>query len=458
MWVNCKNIEEEQVMYWVEKSVPSFSTKSLSTSFKHQTPNSPELMNHIRVQTFPTVYFPALSPISTHKTLISLKSTHRLSPNLSNPRTQLSWNKTLEQAKTRRKFEIRNSTNDNGKTGKWLKWVPRGDIAERILRLISGATSSPICQYVSSPTTFLHSVDPRIKLVWLLALVVLPSRSHIIMRFGLVTYLALLSIWVLPRQVWMDQLGRVGLLSGILFIMLGLGSDGAPPLVQLRTPPPTMTGLSNLPTALGGYSYLVMKLGPLQLTRKGLAVASTSACLTFTIFQSASLCLATTTPEQLAAALRWFMLPLTLVGVPVAEVVLTLLLSLRFISLVFDEVRNAALGIVARRINWKQLTIMETVDIFFMYVRRIFKNIFSHAEHITQCPIFHEGCSIDRSAPNHLPVVEIQAMIVRGFRGDGNTHKIYVLSNSSIGIADVVSLLCLGGVIGAAVLSECYLI
>lgn len=34
------------------------------------------------------------------------------------------------------------------------------------------------------------------------------------------------------------------------------------------------------------------------------------------------------------------MLPLTYIGVPVAEIVLTLLLSLRFISLVFDEVRE----------------------------------------------------------------------------------------------------------------------
>lgn len=45
----------------------------------------------------------------------------------------------------------------------------------------------------------------------------------------------------------------------------------------------------------------------------------------------------TTTPEQLASALRWFMLPLTHIGVPVAEIILTLMLSLRFISLVFDE-------------------------------------------------------------------------------------------------------------------------
>ncbi|XP_020570923.1 protein ABCI12, chloroplastic [Phalaenopsis equestris] len=204
--------------------------------------------------------------------------------------------------------------------------------------------------------------------VWLLALVLLPARSHIYMRIGLVIYLSFLSVLALPAQIWMDQMGRVAFLSGVLFVMLGFGSDSILPTVQLRTPPPSMIGLPDIPKSLEGYSYLIMKLGPLQLTRKGLSVASTSACLTFTIFQSASLCLATTTPEQLASALWWFMYPLSCLGVSVDEVILTLLLSLRFINIVFDEVRNTALGIVARRIYWQKLTFLETLDgIFFFF-------------------------------------------------------------------------------------------
>uniref|UniRef100_A0A2P2MPV7 Cobalt ion transporter n=1 Tax=Rhizophora mucronata TaxID=61149 RepID=A0A2P2MPV7_RHIMU len=183
-----------------------------------------------------------------------------------------------------RSFKIRASANSNDNTGNWVGRLPTGAFgADKILRLIAGATACPIGQFISSPTTFLHSVDPRVKLVWLLALVVLPARSHIVMRFGLVVFIAFLSMWILPKYVWMDQLGRVSLLSGILFIMLGLGSDGAPPLVQLRTPPPAMMGLPKLPVSLGGYSYLIMKLGPLQFTRKGLSVASTAASLTFIV-------------------------------------------------------------------------------------------------------------------------------------------------------------------------------
>ncbi|GKA83515.1 no apical meristem protein [Tanacetum coccineum] len=83
------------------------------------------------------------------------------------------------------------------------------------------------------------------------------------------------------------------------------------------------------------------------------------------VFQSASLCLTTTTLEQLAFGLKWFMKPLKYIGVPVDEVILTLLLSLRFINLVFDEVRIVALGIVSRRINWQQLATMETVEVHY---------------------------------------------------------------------------------------------
>jgi len=76
---------------------------------------------------------------------------------------------------------------------------------------------------------------------------------------------------------------RVYFLSALLFITLGLGSDGVPALVQSRTPPPAVTRLPNLPISLTGYSYVISNLGPLTFTRKGLFVGSSIACLTFTV-------------------------------------------------------------------------------------------------------------------------------------------------------------------------------
>uniref|UniRef100_A0A0D6QTE0 Uncharacterized protein n=1 Tax=Araucaria cunninghamii TaxID=56994 RepID=A0A0D6QTE0_ARACU len=305
-------------------------------------------------------------------------------------------------------------------------------VGEKLFRMVAGVTSSPLAQYIPSPTTFLHSLDPRVKQAWLLALVVLPSRSHMVIRLGFVMFLAFLSMWTLPRDIWQDQLPRMTLLSGILFITLALGTDGAPPLVQMRTPPPSMLHIPSLPPALGMYSYVVMKLGPLQITRKGLSLATTASCLSFTILQSASLCLTTTKPEQLAAALWWYMLPSAHIGAPVDEMVLTLLLSLRFISLVFDEVRNIALGIVARGIEWKNLTLLETLAILFGYLERIFGNLFHHAEQISQ------------------------AMIARGFRGNATNHKIYLLTTFSIQRADILAIVLLGGFMSLSVLHGYY--
>lgn len=48
-----------------------------------------------------------------------------------------------------------------------------------------------------------------------------------------------------------------------------------------------------------------------------------------------------------------YLSPLRLIGVPVAEIRLTLLLSLRFLAVVFEEIRNLALGLAARNVDWR---------------------------------------------------------------------------------------------------------
>lgn len=57
--------------------------------------------------------------------------------------------------------------------------------------------------------------------VWLLTLVVLPARANIVVRLGLVVCTALLSIFVLPRQVWMVTSLS---LSQVCFYMIYLSS------------------------------------------------------------------------------------------------------------------------------------------------------------------------------------------------------------------------------------------
>ncbi|KAG6542711.1 hypothetical protein Mapa_015870 [Marchantia paleacea] len=307
--------------------------------------------------------------------------------------------------------------------GEWMKKkIDEGrkreqPVGESVMRMIATATAAPIAQYIDSPFTALHSLDPRVKQAWLLALVVLPSRAHIYIRFGIVGLLVLGTVCSLPRRIWQDQLGRMFLLSGFLFVVTALGTDGVPPVVQPRTPPPSLEGLPEIVHSLTGYSYVVMKLGPLMLTRKGLSLAAAASCFSFTVLQSATLCLTTTTPEQLAAALQWYLAPLSRFGAPVGEIILTLLLSLRFIGLVFDEVRNIALAVVARGVQWKTLKPMETIDTFFTLFGRLFKNLLNHSERISE------------------------AMVARGFKGNASNHKIYFLTNFSLTGLDKVAIL-----------------
>ena len=88
----------------------------------------------------------------------------------------------------------------------------------------------------------------------------------------------------------------------------------------------------------------------------GRGTATVSAGIAFLLhIQSASLVLTTTPAEEMALGLRAYLGPLRLLGAPVDEIALTLLLSLRFMALVFEETRNLALGLAARGVPWRQL-------------------------------------------------------------------------------------------------------
>lgn len=130
------------------------------------------------------------------------------------------------------------------------------------------------------------------------------------------------------------------------------------------------------------------------MTRRGAALAGSAALLTYSILLSAFLCLTTTPPEATVAALRWLLGPLRVLRVDVDEVALLVLLSLRFLSLarapaappglyyyrpsafahnppgprltavpvlrpsqVFEEIRNLALGVAVRGVDWQVRTV-----------------------------------------------------------------------------------------------------
>jgi len=107
--------------------------------------------------TIQTVTFPVLPARASSKTLIS--------PFLAQVYPKSTF-KNAHQTLKLTSFKVRASLDNSGDTNNWVSRLPIGALSgDKIFKLISGATASPIGQFISSPTTFLHSVDPRIKLV-----------------------------------------------------------------------------------------------------------------------------------------------------------------------------------------------------------------------------------------------------------------------------------------------------
>lgn len=247
-----------------------------------------------------------------------------------------------------------------------------------------------------SPVTFLHTVDARIKQLWLLALYLLIARATPAIRLAISLTVAAVTVANFPRRMWQPQLSRLALLCGLIFVFTALGTDGVPPVLQVRAPPPGLEGLPAL--APTGYQYVLLHVGPITITHRSLNLAVTAASLTFSALQTASLCLVTTPGEEMAVALRWWLAPLRLLRV---------------------KVRNLSLGLAARGINWEAQGGGGSLNMAGRLCVRLFGNLFQRSEKIAQ------------------------AMVVRGFQGpeQHNTYCMRVNPTSVVANVAAVALL-----------------
>jgi general transcription factor 3C polypeptide 2 len=301
---------------------------------------------------------------------------------------------------------------------------------QRVLNALLNVSNVPYSSYVPTPETPLHRVDASIKQLWLLALYVAVARSPPLARLGMAAGIAALTMATQPPRLWKPQLLRLTAICAFIFLGAALGAEGVPPLLQPRAPPGALDGLSvDAARSLAGesgYSYVVLNAGIFTVTRRSLNLALTAASLTFCALQGASLCLVTTPGEEMALALRRFLLPLRLLGVQTRRVALTLLLSLRFMSLVFEEVRNLCLGLAARGIAWREQGARGSIEIAAQMTARLFANLFERSEKIAQ------------------------AMAVRGFLGP-EKHELYCMrANRTSFVANGVALALLGVLIWGA--------
>jgi energy-coupling factor transport system permease protein len=265
--------------------------------------------------------------------------------------------------------------------------------------------SLPIGSYLEQPVTWLHKIDPRVKLVWLMTYLIAPLLSNPVWRVALAVSLVLVTLIAkIPFRVWRQQMGWLLLLCSFMFLFacispdsLGVKhtprlpafcSDVAPVSQITENPvPQTLKCPSSLPNATD-YKYVLFEqpkfllIPRLIITRRSLDVALRISTLYFTLIYSTSLYLLTTAPEEITEGLDDLMSPLRRFHLPISEIVLTLTLSLRFIPLVLEEVQNLVRSIRTRAIDWKKLGLRRSAQLWLIVSEKLLENLLLRAEQI----------------------------------------------------------------------------
>jgi energy-coupling factor transport system permease protein len=275
--------------------------------------------------------------------------------------------------------------------------------------------SLPLGLYLEQPVTWLHRIDPRIKLAWLMTFLAAPLLASPLWRILLVVLLIAITFSaMIPLRVWRQQMGWLLILSLLVFALTAILPDGLKTKYQPRLPsdelefqkqpktlqPPQQSqnpfqiGQPSTPPLAGeernpsfqqptDYSYVLFKRGPITITRRSLDLATRFSTLLFTLIYSATLYLLTTAPEEITAAIESWMEPLRRFKVPVTEIALTLTLSLRFIPLVLEEIQNLIRSVSTRAINWRKLGMRRSVEVWLVVAERLLENLLLRAEQIS---------------------------------------------------------------------------
>ena len=291
--------------------------------------------------------------------------------------------------------------------------------------------SLPIGLYLEQPVTWLHRLDSRVKLAWLMTFLIAPILANPIWRLMLVGMLIVLTLTAaLPLRVWKQQMGLLLLFCILVFGISAIAPDAVPSEHQPRLPADELTfsqqpgtlppapkpkpwyksfnlgsnfpilnpksQISNQLSQPTNYRYVLFKQGPIKITRKSIDLAINVSTLFFTVIYSTNLYLLTTASEEITCAIENLMQPLRRLHWPVTEIALTLTLSLRFIPLVLEEIQNLVRSVSTRAINWKKLGFRRAAQVWLMIAERLLENLLLRAEQIASAMKVRGFTSPDR--------------------------------------------------------------
>jgi energy-coupling factor transport system permease protein len=266
----------------------------------------------------------------------------------------------------------------------------------------------PIGQYVDTSgaegTSWLQRLDPRLKLLWTLAFLATPVMAGPRWRLALVALLLLVTLLSgVPSRIWrrsMPALLAFAALVGLLSLVLPAapspsGDLQRPPGEILLAPasvaPAERTGLPWELVRWGPFTAGPLSLGPVVVTRKSAELGINSSTLLFTVVHSANLLLLTTAPEALVWAIHWWLRPLAWLGWPMERLGFTLLLALRFLPLVQEELQNLLRALATRAVNIKSLGWKGGLALVLAVGERLLANVLLRSEQGAEALIARGG-------------------------------------------------------------------
>ena len=234
----------------------------------------------------------------------------------------------------------------------------------------------PIGQYVAGTTGWMRNLDPRLKFAWVLMFLVSPVLAGPLWRVALALALLLITILgsVPLRIIWRPLFFLI-----ILSALLGSLAMFLP--TNETTSELTVRSSQELPNLiLSGSFWEIMRIGPFVVDRRSAELGVKSSTLIFTVVHSVNLMLCTTSPEDLMWTLRWYLKPIALLGFPLDRMSFQLLLALRFIPLVQEELQNLLRSIFNRAVNFKELGFKKSLGLILSVGERLLLNILLRAE------------------------------------------------------------------------------
>lgn len=271
--------------------------------------------------------------------------------------------------------------------------------------------SLPLGLYLEEPQTWLHKLDPRVKLIWLLSFLSSYIIANNYWRVFLVLLLIIFTLFAkIPLRVWRQQMGWLLILSSLVLVITAISPDGLginyqsrlPANERILTQPITDKNTQITPKIADSnkkYKYVLVHQGFVKVTRRSLDLAISLSTIVFTLIYSTNLYLLTTAPEEITSGMESLMQPLRSLNIPVTELTLTLTLSLRFIPLVLEEIQNLVRSVMTRAINWKKLGLKGSAKVWLIVTERLLENLLLRAEQMAN------------------------AMMVRGFTSP-NEHRV----------------------------------